>query len=195
MSNLFITGTAHFPAITRPDTKFDELGQYKASLIVSEADAAPHIAAIQANAKAHTGKALPLTGNPLFKPMVDDDGNPTGDILFTINVKNKMTKKGKLWDRKPLVIDAKMHPMADDITIWGGSTLKVEVEPYNWEFSGKKGTTNQPITVQVLDLKTGGKQNDLSGFGEEDGYVTDDAPSSGFSNEDTSGNDTSNSDY
>lgn len=176
-------GTLVYPALQRPDTKFDPLGAYKADVKLSKADAAPIQAKIQARAKAHTGKALKATENSCWKPEVDEDGNETGFIIFTIRVKNKTSKKdGKTWDRRPMLIGADKKPI--DVNPWGGTVAKVQAETHEWEFGGKKGISLQPTVVQILELKTGtGKEADLSDFDEEEGYTGEEPDTSGFNDD------------
>ncbi len=174
-----------YPALSRPDTKFDPLGTYKADVKLTAAEAKPIQAKLQARAKAHTGKALKATENSLWKNEVDDDGNETGNVIFSIRVKNKVGKKdGKTWDRRPMLIDAKKKPV--DCNPWGGTIARVQAEIYEWEFGGKKGVSLQPIVVQIIDLVTGeGREADLGEFDEEDGYSDDgDVDTSDFDDED-----------
>lgn len=189
-------GIGHYLALNRPDTKFDELGQYKADVVLTAEAAEPFIAKIQARAKAHLGKALPKAKNSVFEAVLDDDGEATGDILFKIRVKNRLNKQNKLWDRRPMAIDAKKNNLAEDVLIYGGSVLKVQAEVYEWDFGGKKGISLQPLCVQVIELKTGGGSVDTSDFDEEDGYEAEaGVDTSDFSDEGGSDNDDENGDY
>lgn len=193
-------GVAVYPALNRPDTKFDELGQYKADVKLSAEDAAPLIAKIQAVAKEHMGKVLPKAKNSAFEAVLNDEGEETGEVLFKIRVKNKLRKSdGKLWDRRPLVIDAKKNDLPVAVAIWGGTTMRVQFEVYPWNTGAKKGISLQPIMVQVIDLVTGGGRGDADAFDEEDGYEAEEetqANKSGFDNEDDSSTpDTDNGDY
>ncbi len=203
MANLVMTsarGVAVYPALNRPDTKFDELGQYKADVKLSAEDAAPLIAKIQAVAKEHMGKVMPKAKNSAFEAVLNDEGEETGEVLFKIRVKNKLRKSdGKLWDRRPLVIDAKKNDLPVAVAIWGGTTMRVQFEVYPWNTGAKKGISLQPIMVQVIDLVTGGGRGDADAFDEEDGYEAEEetqANKSGFDNEDDSSTpDTDNGDY
>ncbi|WP_421868797.1 hypothetical protein [Pararhizobium sp.] len=193
-------GVAVYPALNRPDTKFDELGQYKADVKLSAEDAAPLIAKIQAVAKEHMGKVMPKAKNSAFEAVLNDEGEETGEVLFKIRVKNKLRKSdGKLWDRRPLVIDAKKNDLPVAVAIWGGTTMRVQFEVYPWNTGAKKGISLQPIMVQVIDLVTGGGRGDADAFDEEDGYEAEEetqANKSGFDNEDDSSTpDTDNGDY
>lgn len=189
-------GVGHYLALNRPDTKFDELGQYKADIVLSAEAAEPYIKKLNVRAKAHLGKPLAKSGNSVFAPVLDDEGEPTGDILFKMRVKNRLNKEGKLWDRRPMAIDAKKSPMDADVLIYGGSVMKVKVEVYEWAFGGKKGISLQPQVVQVIELKTGGGSVDTSDFDEEDGYEAEaGVDTSDFDASDDSGSDETDGDY
>lgn len=172
-----------YPALYRPDTKFDALGQYKADIKLSREAAKPYMEKIQARAKAHTGKVLKASENSIWKAEVDDEGNETGNVIFSIRVKNRVGKKdGKTWDRRPLLIDAKKNPV--DVNPWGGTIARVQAEVYEWEFGGKKGVSLQPVVVQIIELITGqGSEPQLDDFDEEDGYANDGADTSDFDDE------------
>lgn len=167
-------GILVYPALQRPDTKFDPLGAYKADVKISREAAKPYMAKIQERAKAHVGKPLKASENSVWKAEVDDEGNETGNVIFSIRVKNRIGKDGKTWDRRPLIIDAKKKPV--DVNPWGGTVARVQAEIYEWEFGGKKGVSLQPVVVQILDLVTGkGREPELDDFDEEDGF-SDEAP-------------------
>ncbi|KQR67889.1 ssDNA-binding protein [Rhizobium sp. Leaf341] len=192
MANPVLTstkGVAVYPALNRPDTKFDELGQYKADIKLSQEAAAPLVAAIQKVAKEHMGKVMPKAKNSCFESVLNDDGEETGEVLFKIRVKNKLRKSdGKLWDRRPLIIDAKKNDLPVAVAIWGGTTMRVQFEVYPWNTGAKKGISLQPVMVQVIDLVTGGGRGDANAFDEEDGYEAEEESSvskNAFDNEDT----------
>ena len=175
MTSKFITlpaAIAVYPALHQPDTKFDELGQWKADVKLPLAEAKPYMDMIEAIHKEHTGKAVPKDTN-LWKPELDEDGKETGNIIFIIRVKNKLKKDGKMWERRPTVIDAKKQKMSRDIKVGGGSKLRVQFEPYCWKAGVKVGVSLQPTIVQVIDLVTWG-DGAMSDFDEvDDGFVDD----------------------
>ena len=191
----FITlpkGIAVYPALSRPDTRFDELGAYKADVRIPADQAAPYMEKLAAIWKEHTGKKLNMADNMMFVVEEDDEGNETGNVIFKARVKNKMTKAGKLWDRRPMVMDAKKAKLNTDVNVWGGSTIRVQVEPYAWIAGTKKGVSLQPIIVQVIELVSGSGAGDLGDFDEEDGYeFTDEGPDT--SDFDDGGSDTEDS--
>jgi hypothetical protein len=176
-----------YPALQRPDTKFDPLGTYKADVKLPREDAKPFMARIQERAKAHMGKAMKASENSVWKDELDDEGNSTGNVIFSIRVKNRTGKDGKTWDRRPLLIDAKKAPV--DVNPWGGTIARVQAEVYEWEFGGKKGLSLQPVVVQVIDLKTGkGSEPQLDDFDEEEGFAATAADLSSFDEADTTDN-------
>lgn len=194
----FPKGIAVYPALDRPDTKFDELGAYKADFKLPMAEAEPYVEKLMSIWKGHVGKAAKKNDNPMFYFETDDDGEETGNVVFKVRVKNKISQKtGKLWDRRPMVIDAKKGDFPVDVPVWGGSTIRVQVEVYEWTAGGtKKGVSLQPLMVQIIDLVTGGGRGDTSAFDEEDGYETEEGANtdtSGF--DDESGDDAANDDY
>lgn len=167
-------GEAVYPALSRPDTKYNPLGDYKANTRVPKDDAKATIAALQKIAKDHIGKALPIKKNALWEFEVDNEtGEETGYVVFKIKAKNKQLKDGSTWDRRPLIIDGKRNTVPASVAVWGGSRIRVKVEVYCFKTKDGPGMSLQPVTVQVLKLVTGtGGQPDISGFDEdEDGYV------------------------
>ena len=185
-------GTAIYPRLKTPDTKFDENGQYKSDLKMPMDVAAPLIEKLKKIYRDHTGKAHPKSPerdnrNAFFYIETDDEGEETGNVVFKLRVKNKITKKGDLWDRRPAQFDARGRPLANPKNIGGGSELKVSFEVYCWQTpTGGKGMSLQPEAVQIINLLEFNGQRDASayGFGEEDdGYAADDDDDHGFSDE------------
>ena len=100
-------GKAVYPRLAQPDTKFDDLGQYKADVSVPLAEAEPIMEILSEHFKAHTGKAPKKADNTMFYFETDINGDETGNVVFKCRVKNKLRKRdGKLWDRKPKLFDA-----------------------------------------------------------------------------------------
>lgn len=165
-------GTAVYPRIKTADTKFDELGIYKADIAVDAADAADLMNRLQEVHKAHTGKPANASDNPMWARETDSEGVETGRIVFKFRVKNRVTKAGKFWDRQPVVFDAKGHRIMDIPNIGGGSVLKVNFEVYEWISGTKKGVSLQPQKVQLIDLVEFGG-SDSNPFEEEEGFTID----------------------
>ena len=163
-------GTAVYPALKRPDTKFHDLGQYKADVSIPIETAKPLMDKLSAYYKEQTGTAANQTENTMFKVETDDQGN-TKSALFKLRIKNRMTKQGEVWDRRPKLFGADLTP-APAADPRGGSKIKVSFEFYVWEANGKKGVSLQPVAVKIIELVSGEAADGADfGFDKEDGYV------------------------
>lgn len=139
----FPKGIAHYPRLVRPDTKFKEDGEYKADVLIPEADALPLMQKLNVIYKNHTGKAHPkkpklkengqpsLDGAMWFYPL-DDQGVETGEVMFRCRVANRRKKDGELWDRRPAQVDGKRKPISRPIPLGGGSVIQA----YNAQVEG-----------------------------------------------------------
>lgn len=177
-------GRAVYPALDRPDTKFDELGQYKADLAVPLAQAEPLMKKLADMHKAHVGKAPAKASNTMWYMETDEDGEETGNVVFKMRIKNRLNRDGKLWDRKPKQFDAALRPC--EVNPWGGSVLAVSAVVYEWDAGGKKGISLQPQAVQIIELVSGGgKDASAFGFDATDGFTAPEnaAPDFGGSDE------------
>lgn len=182
-------GVAVYPRLKTPDTKYNELGEYKVGLAIAEDEAKDLISKLQEIHKAWTGKAAPKSKNPMFKKETDEEGEETGRYIFNFKVKNRMTKKGDLWERQPLVFDAKGKRIVDIPNIGGGSVLKVYFEIYEWQNTDGKGVSLQPMKIQLIDLKEYVGSDD-SPFEEEDGFtLEEDEDDNPFESEEEDDND------
>lgn len=164
-------GIAVYPRLQRPDTKFDELGQYKADISVPKAEAAPLMKVLQEAHKAHTGKPAKANENTMWFMETDDAGEETGNVIFKLRIKNRLNKKGELWDRRPKQFDAALKPI--DVNPWGGTKMVVSFDVYEWTSGDKKGISLQPVGVQIIELVTGtgGADPSAMGFAARDGYT------------------------
>lgn len=174
-------GTARWPKLTTPDTKFNADGVYTVGLILEGADADGLIKTITAVRDEgykemcikEKKKSLKMFDLP-FKAETDSEGNETGRTVFTFKLKAKgKTKDGGTYDRKVAVFDSKGKPTTAEV--WGGSDIKVAFEPRVW-FAAVHGVglSLQLKAVQVINLVTKGQGDSKSyGFSEEDGYVAE----------------------
>jgi len=88
------TGVAMYPWLTKPDTKFNEDGEYKVNLVLSKEDAKPLLKVINSvfedNLKSEIKKQKTKdikTANPPYSEQFDDDGKPTGNLFLSLNQK------------------------------------------------------------------------------------------------------------
>lgn len=177
-------GLAVYPRLKTPDTKFDELGQYKADIAIPLAEAEPLMDKLNAMHKAHTGQPAKKSENTMWYLEVDDSGEETGRVVFKIRVKNRLNKKGELWDRRPALFDAALKPI--DVNPYGGTKYVVSFDVYEWKAGDKKGISLQPAGVQILELVEGSGSADPSsmGFAAQEGYTASDAAGEYFGDDD-----------
>ena len=162
------TGVALYPWLTKPDTKYSEEGEYKVNLVLSKEKAAPIINTIvnvhKDNYKEVVKREKKKTiqeAAPPFTEELDDNGKPTGNIIFKFKSKAAY---------KPAIFDAKGNPLIDP-PIWGGSEIKVNavLYPYHSPMNGA-GVSLKIRAVQVIALVEGSEGAGRFGFGETDGY-------------------------
>lgn len=156
-------GRAVYPRLGRPDTKYYDLGIYKASLMVPINEAKDLLNELTKIFKEHTGSAPNKFDNTMWKMETDEEGNPSGDVLLKLAIKNRMGRDGEVWDRKPKLFDAALKPCPRVIP-FGGSEMIVNFEVYKWDAGGKKGVSLQPVAVQIIKLVEGDQNAEGYGF-------------------------------
>lgn len=184
------SGTAQYPYLIKPDTKFNPDGEYKISLEIPAADAAKTVAFLDEQLEASIAKAKKDNAGKKIKEgdapyAVNED---TGAVTVRFKLKAKVTpKNGDPFEQKPAIFDAKGKPVTDS-KVGGGSTVKVayEIIPYYTAIAGA-GISLRMKAVQIINLVefSGGAGADAFGFGKEDGYEAEDTPAvqNGFAEE------------
>lgn len=178
-------GTASYPYLTKPDTKFNPEGEYKVSLIVAGDDASKAIDFLTEQHKAAVAKAKKENAGKRVKegdlPFIENDD---GTVTFKFKLKAKVTpKKGDPFEQKPALFDAKGKPLTGEPKVGGGSVIKVsyEVVPYYTAIAGA-GISLRLKAVQIIELKeySGGGTAESYGFGEEEGFEADEDDTTPF---------------
>ena len=175
-------GIAAYPWLTKPDTKFKQAGEFSIRLKVPAEEAAGLITAIEqareanfAAVKADNPKVYVKKADPPYRPELDDEGNETGNILFTFKQGAVIkTKDGETIKVTIKIFDAKGRPIVGKI-VGAGSTVKVafQFNPFYTAQIGA-GIGLRLKAVQVLDLiEPQGGSAESYGFGQEDGYECD----------------------
>lgn len=143
-------GTAVYPSLTRPDTRFNAEGVYKTGLELPKKEAdglvekLKEIFVEEFGAKKLAGAKFPFKEN--------EDGT------VTFNFKSKTA---------PKLFDAKGQPIknAADLKIGGGSKIKCAVAAKAYNAGGATGVVCYLNAVQIIDLVEFGG----SPFGAEEG--------------------------
>jgi hypothetical protein len=184
-------GTAVYPRLNAPDTKYIPDGEYSAKIRLSEEDAAPLVARIEEliaakfeeekarlveEKKMAAAKTLKLTSKP-YKPVFDAEGEETGEVEFNVKMKAQYTTKdGTVVKMTPRLFDASTppQPLAPSVQVWGGSQIKVAGEFNPFATAIGVGISLRLNAVQVIKLVSGSSKGDSAdafGFaGESDGY-------------------------
>lgn len=166
-------GKAIYPHLNKPDVRFQKEGVYKVTLELSPDNAKTLLKHIDDGmALANKDSKSNKTASPPYKK--DEE---TGNIQFNFKCKaSGVSKTGQNWEQKPKVFDSKGTPIAKDILVWGGTTMKVayEIIPYSNNMLGS-GVSLRLKAVQVHELVSGGGASaDSYGFKEEaNGYVAE----------------------
>jgi hypothetical protein len=176
-------GTAVYPWLNRPDTKFSPDGDFKVTLKVGAEEAAPLIEKLDealAKYQEQQAKADPKIGRystiTPYEEEMDDQGNLTGNYLFKFKQKAVInTKDGRTIDMKVALVDASRTPTT--VNVGGGSEIKIAatVFPYAMNTTKSVGLSLRPSAVQILSLVSG-QSNVVSMFDDEDGFKTEEAP-------------------
>lgn len=185
-------GTAVFPHLVTPDTKFNAEGEYHTkirleidSLIYDEkrkavgtvvevidekiAEAVAFYTEQNAGKKDKRGKPVEVVeADPPYE--VDGDSHVLVKVKLKASGKNRQT--GEDFTQKPALFDAKGSKFTPD-RLWNGSIIKpaFEIVPYFAATDKKAGVTLRLKAVQVIELVTASAPGaDAFGFGEEEGY-------------------------
>ena len=197
---LKIKGNAKWAKVFEPDTKFVPEGEYSIQVSLPEEQAAEVCEQLDNMAQAKLAEAVKdnpklktvLSTRKSYEAEVDDDGNPTGNIIIKSKLKARVkSRDGQTFEQKPMVVDAKRTPMEGNVLVGNGSLVNVAVEPIPYVMQSTKqvGVSLRLKAVQVINLVEYGNSSS-SIFDEEDGYVTaavsKDNAADVFSNEDGS---------
>ena len=177
-----IKGKARWAKVFEADTRYVPEGEYSIQVVLPEEEAVEVCEQLEKMAEtklAEVVKENPKLTNVLstrqpFEMDTDEAGTPTGDLVFKSKMKARVkSRDGKVYEQKPMVVDAKKTPMDGNTLIGNGSTVKIAVEPIPYMMQATKtvGVTLRLKAVQVIDIVEYGN-NAVSIFEEEDGFVT-----------------------
>jgi len=135
-------GTAAWPWLNKPDTRFDGDGIYQVKMIFNKKDIKPIQAIV--DPLMDGGKHHPI------KPEKDDEGKSTGNYVVNFKMKARIkTKGGDVFTQKPVLLDAVGNRVIDQVG--AGSKLKIAYQaiPFN---QGAGGVTMRMQKVRIVDL-------------------------------------------
>ena len=168
-------GTALWPHLNEPDTKFDKDGSYSVNLVLDKEEAmtiSEKLSSVleefiaSGESKSKKKAALPI------KEDMGQDGKPTGNYQIKFKLRAVGQSRGERWEQRPALFDSQGQPLSEHVG--NGSKIKVgaEVVPYSTAMAGT-GVTLRLKAVQVIELaSTGGDNFDSWSFSKEEGFTT-----------------------
>lgn len=194
-----VRGSLIYPKLIVADTKFKADGEYIAKVrtpenapgiekLIEEIDqkAAESLEAAREKAKTPAERKKWETKYLPYTRVEDEEGNPTGEVEFkaTMKAKGVSKKTGKPWVMTPKLFDAKGKPIVgkarQNLFIGNGSVGIVcfTIVPYAPTTQVGASVKLALEAVQLIDVRSGGGKASDYGFGEEDGFSSDEIDTS-----------------
>lgn len=161
-------GTAGYPKLTRPDTKFKAEGEYSVSLTMDAKDGAAFLDTLKEAAVEELGNKAAQSAH---YPVKEEDGKFT--FKFKMNAVRKDKNSGDMIKQSPKLYDSHGKPIknAEDLNIGSGSVMKVAGILGFPKVQGKQYVSLYMNQVQIIDLV----EYASSPFGDEGGGFSSDA--------------------
>ena len=163
-------GTAIYPRLTQPDTKFDKDGVYSVDLELdpNNNETKEFIATIRKVAdEAYKATCDSKGGKKLKRSEVPIKETDDGNIRIKFKLKAKAGNEEKSWTQKPALFDSAGQAIDTPPNIGSGSRIKVafEVVPFFTAMVGA-GVSLRMKAVQIVELReyTPGGNFDAYGF-------------------------------
>ena len=185
MQHVSPIGTAKFPYLVKPDTKFDERGTYKVDLIITPKEAA--VIKSVATKLATSFKKDDVESNPARKkwglhlPLLDDtnqDGEDTGQKVARFKQAASIrTRDGRDISKSILLFDSQGNRLTD-INPYSGTKMSVAytMSAYANPTGKTYGVTFRLVAAQIIELVEGGTGMSAESLGftnQTDGFVMD----------------------
>ena len=147
-----ISGTAFWASVVAPNTTFDSDGVWSIDICNLDEES---LAVVQADGLE-----------------VKNKKDERGDFV-TVKRKVRNQKTGEL-NRAPDLLDAQKRTIMNT-DVGPGSTVNVRYRAYDWDYSGRKGTSGYLLGVQVMNLVPLASKEDGEDFeAHAEGYSADD---------------------
>ena len=155
-------GKAIYPHLSKCDVRFKAEGEYKVDLELNDVQANELLKTIKEFQAKAVSEAKDKTGKKQIKEASPPYKKEDGKVIFKFKMKASGTngKTGDTFKQRPGLFDNELKPISPDITIWGGSILRVSYQPFSWytPMLGA-GVSLRLKSVQVKDLVEGGGQS------------------------------------
>ena len=145
-------GTAVWPWLAVPDTRFDAEGKYKTDLLVPKEEA----------------KEMMAEAKKLYIEEFGEKALKAAKFPFEIDEESGGVRFRAKSSKKPVVYDAQGSVIKDDLNVGNGSEIKISGLMATYNAGGATGVTMYLNAVQIISLvEFGGTAFDPV----EDGYV------------------------
>jgi hypothetical protein len=150
-------GTAIYPRLTTPDTKFDKDGVYSVELELDPKDkvAKEFVASLNKAADdAYAAECESRGGKKLKRSAMPIKETDEGMIRIKFKLKAKAGNEEKSWEQKPVIFDSAGTAMQTPPNVGSGSKVKVafEVVPFFTAMVGA-GISLRMKAVQIVELR------------------------------------------
>ena len=169
-------GKALYPYLSKADVKFKAEGEFKVDLEVEGQEADELKKLINSWSDMSVKQAQEKTGKKSVKkasalPFKETEDGKT-IFKFKMKASGTNSKTGDTFKQRPALFDNELKPInPEEVSIWGGSTLRVSYQPALW-FTPMlgAGVSLRLKSVQVKNLIEGGAQTgDTGGFDKVEG--------------------------
>jgi len=157
-------GRAIFPHLTEPDIKFKPEGEYHVKLECNKSDSVAIIKEIKGLIAKKVQEEHNKNPNVKIKYAPQPFEEEGENVIFNFKMKASGTRRdnNKHFTQQPVLMDAELKPLGQDVQIWGDSILRITFEPHTYVSSAiGLGVTLRLKTVQVIELVTGKGSNTL----------------------------------
>ena len=165
-------GKAIYPHINKADVKWKPEGEFHVDLEVDGGKALELITLIdKCVEKAFTEEKKKGKRKNLKKATLPyKKENDKYIFKFKMKAKGTNSKTGEAFTQRPAIFDSELKPLNKDITVWGGSTLRVSFFPREWytPLLGA-GCSLRMKSVQVKNLVEGSMNGSSQGFEKVEG--------------------------
>jgi hypothetical protein len=158
-------GELVYPWLTRADTRYDPDGVFQTKLLLPFENAQELIAKLEKVLSDYIatldGPAANYNPADVYEDELDENNEPTGNVMFRFKLKNKVTpREGDAFTQAPVLVMAE-DGSAVGAPIYGGTMARIkgQIVPYV-NASGKAlGLTLRMRSVQVHELVSGGSES------------------------------------
>ena len=186
-------GRAQFPHLNRPDTKFNENGEYKVDVIMAAKDAEEFCRKIDDLTEEHWNNVMnkasakdkkKLKKHYPYEEVLDEETEEaTGQIKIKTKCNAQITKEdGTVIQLAPKLFDKAGREISEDKYIRMGSLLRCNVDcvPYKVSATSHVGISLRLKAVQVLEFAEGGRAEDYGFETEPDDDDDEGSEETGF---------------